>query len=89
MELILGTIVTMAIPAYFVVQPAMLLRWRGGWRKAALVPLLLTVPALVFSLFALTRGSNLWPITLIFTTAIGTLYLAGLWSIKQWFVRGP
>jgi phosphoglycerol transferase MdoB-like AlkP superfamily enzyme len=87
MELILGVIVTMAIPAYFVVQPMLLLRWGGGWRRAALVPLLLIVPALAFSLFALTQDSNLWPITLIFAAAIGMLYLAGLWSFKQWLGR--
>jgi hypothetical protein len=84
MELILGMMVTTAIPAYFVLQPVFLLRWRGGWRKAALVPLLLALPALVFSLFALTQGSNLWPITLIISAAIGSLYLAALWSVKQW-----
>lgn len=84
MELILGIIVTMAIPAYLVVQPTIALRWRGGWRRAALAPLLVTVPALVFSLFALTQDSNLWPIALIFAAAIGMLYLAGLWFLKQY-----
>jgi hypothetical protein len=56
-----------------------LLCWRGGWRVAALAPLLLTVPALLFSLFALADGSNLWPLTLIFAAAIGVVYLAALW----------
>ena len=74
METILGLVVMAGVPAYFVVQPATLWRWPGGWRIAALAPLLLTVPALVFSLFALHHGSNLWPLTLIFAAAVGTLW---------------
>jgi hypothetical protein len=89
MEVLLGMIVTMAIPAYFVLQPMVLLRWRGGWRRAALVPLLLAIPALAFSLFALTQGSNLWPIMLILSAAAGTLYLVALWTVRQWFGSEP
>jgi hypothetical protein len=83
-ETLLGLIVIAGVPAYFVVQPATLLRWPGGWRKAALVPLLLTLPALIFSLVALSQGSNLWPITLIFAAAAGTLYLGVLWLLRRW-----
>ena len=89
MELILGMIVTMAIPAYFVLQPVMLLRWQGGWRKAALLPLVLTVPALLFSLFALAQGSNLWPLTLIVAAAVGTIYLAVLWLVRLTKITNP
>ena len=49
MELLLGMAVMAGVPAYFVAQPMSLLQWHGGWRKAALAPLLLTVPALLFS----------------------------------------
>ena len=83
MDMFLGMAVMASVPAYFVVQPMSLAQWSGGWRKAALAPLLLTVPALLFSLFALTKGSNLWPITLIFTAAIGSFYLAGLWLMRR------
>lgn len=83
MHMFLGMAVMAGVPAYFVIQPMSLAQWRGGWRKAALAPLLLTVPALLFSLFALTQGSNLWPITLIFAAAIGSLYLAALWLTQR------
>ena len=56
MEMLLGLVVMAGVPAYFVVQPATLWRWPGGWRIAALAPLLVTVPALVFSLFALVAA---------------------------------
>jgi hypothetical protein len=84
MEMLLGLVVMAGVPAYFVVQPATLWRWPGGWRIAALAPLLLTVPALVFSLFSLRHGSNLWPLALIFAAAVGTLYLGALWLARRW-----
>ncbi len=84
MQSLIGLLVMAGVPAYFVVQPAALWRWPGGWRVAALAPLLLTVPALCFSLYALSRGSNLWPLTLIFAAALGTLYLGALWLARWW-----
>jgi hypothetical protein len=84
MYMFLGMTVMASVPAYFVVQPMSLAQWRGAWRKAALAPLVLTVPALLFSLYALSKGSNLWPITLIFAAAIGSLYLAALWLVQRW-----
>ena len=45
---------------------------------------MLSVPALLFSLFALTQGSNLWPLTLIIAAALGMTYLAMLWLVRWW-----
>lgn len=79
-----GFLIMMAVPAYFVVQPLALWHWRGGWQTAALVPLVLTVPAIVFSLVALHLDSNLWPLTLIFAAFIGFVYLGILWLLLWW-----
>jgi hypothetical protein len=87
MEMILGLVVMAGVPAYFVVQPATILRWPGGWRLAALAPLLLTAPALCFSLFALYHESNLWPLALIFAAALGSIYLAALWLARWWLYQ--
>jgi hypothetical protein len=84
MSLVLMAVLVVGVPGYFIVQPLALVRWAGGWRKAALAPLVLTVPALVFSLVALGQGSNLWPLALAFTAAIGTLYLGALWLVRCW-----
>jgi hypothetical protein len=84
MDTLLGLALMLSVPAYFLAQPLALLRWRGGWRKAALAPLVLTIPALAFSLYALSRDSNLWPLTLIFAAALGSFYLAGLWLLVRW-----
>lgn len=87
MEMILGLVVMAGVPAYFVAQPAAIWRWPGRWRHAALAPLLLTVPALCFSLVALHQGSNLWPITLIFAAALGMIYLSALWLARWWLYQ--
>lgn len=39
---------------------------RGTWRLIAALPLLVMIPTYAFCLFALWRGSNLWPISAIF-----------------------
>jgi hypothetical protein len=83
MEMLLGLAVMASVPAYFVIQPISLAQWDGGWRKAAFAPLWLTVPALLFSLYALQKGSNLWPITMIFAAFLGSFYLAALWLIRR------
>jgi hypothetical protein len=87
MQTILGLIAMAGVPAYFVVQPATIWRWRGGWRVAALAPLFPTVPALCFSLLALYHGSNLWPLALIFAAALGSIYLAALWLARWWLYQ--
>jgi hypothetical protein len=82
--MLLGMIVTLGVPAYFVAQPMALMRWRGGWRKAALAPLVLVIPAAGYSAFAFADGSNLWPMTLIVAAAIGMVYLGVLWAAQRW-----
>ena len=82
MAMLVGFVVMAGVPAYFVAQPMALVRFPGGWRLAALAPLLLTVPALLFSLYALHQGSNLWPLSLIFAAAIGSIYLSALWLVR-------
>jgi hypothetical protein len=73
-----GFAVMLAVPAYIVLQPIALAQLRGGWRIASLVPLLLAVPAALWSLLALAQDSNLWPLTFIFVAPIGSGYLAVL-----------
>jgi len=88
MEMLIGMIVTLGVPAYFIAQPMALLRWQGRWRKLALMPLVLVIPALAYSVFAFADGSNLWPITLIAAAAIGMIYLSIVWLLQWWLVRG-
>lgn len=79
----LATLVFVSVPGYLLLQGASLLTQHGRWRLASLVPLLIMVPAAVYAIFALSAGSNLWPLVFIFASPIGFLYLVGLF-----FVRG-
>jgi hypothetical protein len=72
---LLGSIVTLTVPAYFVLQPWAAVRLRGGWRIASLAPLLIAIPTAFWSLYALSHASNLWPITFILFAPFGTIYL--------------
>ncbi|HEX5472408.1 MAG TPA: hypothetical protein VFW73_11000 [Lacipirellulaceae bacterium] len=65
------------------------LRWRGGWRIAGLVPLLLMVPVFVITAIALAEKSNLWPIILIFVAPVGTAYLVILFVIRWKLMARP
>ena len=62
-------------------QPLAVIRLKGRWRVAALAPLLLAIPAVLWSLCALSQDSNLWPLVFIFFAPLGTLYLAVLLSL--------
>jgi hypothetical protein len=72
-------IIGLMVPGYFVLQAWLLYRLRGGWRVAAMVPLIPFVPLLIHALFAFAMGSNLWPLLLILFAPFGFLYLAGVW----------
>jgi hypothetical protein len=71
----LGLIVMAGVPSYFILQCWLPYSWAGRWRLASLVPLIATGPAVLFSLFALSQGSNLWPLTVIFLAPPGLIYL--------------
>ena len=72
---LLGTFVMLSVPGYFVLQILFALRWSGGWRIAALLPLLVMVPAMGHAMFALAAESNLWPIVVILVAPFLFLYL--------------
>src|SRR5262249_50048505 len=72
----------LSVPGYFVLQLWFAWAFKGGWRLAALAPLAIVGPALVFSLYALSKGSNLWPITLIFLAPVGFLYLLAVGAAR-------
>jgi len=76
----------LTVPAYLVLQVILLVRWRGGWRLAAAGPLLMMIPVAVFCLVALAKGSNLWPLTMIFLSPVGLLYLAVLVAVRKFRV---
>lgn len=75
---ILLLLMPVGLLGYFILQPWTLMRFRGGWRVAALAPLAATAPLLVHAMLALAAGANLWPLLVIFGLPLATLYLAAL-----------
>lgn len=76
--LLLLTLGAWSIPGYFVMQIIVYRRWEGRWRTAGLLPLMLTAPILLYTVFALLQQSNLWPLVMIFTYPPAFLYLVAL-----------
>jgi hypothetical protein len=72
----------LSVPGYFAAQAFGAFFMRGGWRKAALVPLILMVPALALVILGVLAGSNIAPIYLIFTAPLATLYFIGLFVAR-------
>jgi hypothetical protein len=73
----------LSLPGYLLAQVLVLLKFQRGWRLAGAVPLLVMIPVALFSLFALISGSNLWPITMIFASPFGLVYLAVLAVLRR------
>ena len=81
---VLGEAIFLAVPAYFVLQPWAAIRLNGGWRVAALVPLVFAIPSVAWSFYALSQGSNLCPLVFIFFAPLGTVYLVILLLISYY-----
>jgi hypothetical protein len=62
MDLLIGTMLMFGLPVYLALQLWTAIRWTGGWRTAALAPLLLMVPVALHAAVALMAQSNLWPL---------------------------
>ena len=80
---VIGSAVMLAVPAYIVLQPWAALRLTGRWRLAALVPLLAAIPTVLWSLYALSDGSNLWPLTFVLFAPFGTIYLLAILLLRR------
>lgn len=80
MEWLIAELVALAAPAYFFLQLIMAARYRGRWRLAALVPLVVMVPLAAHAGFAYAAGSNAWPALLILAApaAFGYLLIVGV-----------
>ena len=71
----LGSLVMAAPLAYIALQVVTLWRLRGGWRRAAALPLIPMACVLVYTVIAAAAGSNLFPLVFIFTSVPGSIYL--------------
>jgi hypothetical protein len=74
-------LIWLAVPLYVALQAVALARPES--RMAAAVPLAVMVPLFAFSAVALTRGSNLWPLPLLFATPPAALLLAAVLLLSR------
>jgi hypothetical protein len=74
-------LIFLAIPGYFLLQAALTFWTSGGWRKATLVPAVIMVPVLAYTVLAFAAQSNLWPLLLILSAPLACLYLVILGMI--------
>lgn len=76
LEIVCGVGLLYGLPLlYIALQGWFGLAWRGGWRGAALLPLLLSVPAFLWSAYAIADNSNLGFLPFVLMAPLGVLYL--------------
>ncbi|MEO8802162.1 MAG: hypothetical protein ABI304_08735 [Rudaea sp.] len=80
---VVGGLISFAIPAYLLLQLWLAIHWRGRWRISAMLPLFVMIPVWLFSFYALSRGSNLWPIWIVFISPLALAYLVLLWLVRR------
>jgi hypothetical protein len=83
--LFIFAMVTYSALGYLALQPLLIFFWRGGWRIAALVPLVAMVPFGGMTANAIVHGSNLWPLVVMAFMSIALLYLL-LLLLVRWLV---
>jgi hypothetical protein len=77
-DAIIGFAVMAGVPGYFALQWYTARNWDGGWRVAALVPLLVMAPLVVHAAIAFMARSNLWPLLVILASPVACVYLLAL-----------
>jgi hypothetical protein len=83
MEWLIGELVALAGPAYFFLQILTAARYRGRWRIAALVPLVVMVPLAIQAGIAYAAGSPAWPLLLVLASPIAFVYLVLVGIVKS------
>ena len=71
-------LIFLGVPGYFLLQAALTFWTSGGWRKATLVPAVIMVPVVAYTVLAFAAQSNLWPLLLLLSAPLACLYLVVL-----------
>lgn len=87
MENTIGLVILLAFPiAVSIAALRAAMRWTGGWRMAAVLPLVAIAGDLLFSYFAGVvnpAAHHLWPFELMTVTAICTVFLVAASSLRK------
>lgn len=82
-SLAVGSLVMLTTPAYLILQISTVAKLPGGWRTAALAPLVPAAPLVVWCAYALSDKSNLWPMPFLLFAPFGFLYLLVVWILAR------
>jgi hypothetical protein len=74
--------------AYIPLQVYTLIKWEGRWRWLALVPLVVILPVIAWTMVGFAQEKNLWPLLLIFASPLASLYLVSLMVLSGVHSRG-
>jgi hypothetical protein len=85
---VLPLLIFLSIAGYFILQVRAWRKWKGWWRVMGLLPLVASVPIVIYTGVALAAGSNLWPLLMIFTLPFAFLYLAVITAARRIFGMG-
>jgi hypothetical protein len=81
---LLTPLVFLSVPAYPILQFYAFFRLRGPRRLLSALPLSFMLPTYAFCLYALSLGSNLWPLYAIFLSPLAILIVWGmLWYNRR------
>jgi hypothetical protein len=86
-DALIGTVFVYGVPVYLALQLLLALRYRGGWRIAALLPFPFMLLALVYVSLAVAAGSNIAPVILVFAAPPFAFYL-GCVALAHRLARG-
>jgi hypothetical protein len=84
MDWLVAEFFALAGPAYFFLQILMARCYRGRWRLATLVPLVLMLPLAFHAALAYAAGSAAWPVLLILASPVAMAYLLAVATLKAW-----
>ncbi len=87
----------LCIPIYWFLQIRVLYKWSSGKcpfhaeiavvvftrMRVGCIPLIVSIPLLLYTLFALYQGSNLWPVMMLFLTPPLLILLLGIMTFKK------
>ncbi len=83
MEWLIAELIALAGPAYFFLQVLMAARYRGRWRRLALLPLAVMAPLAVEAGLAYAAGASAWPVLLILAAPVAFCYLLVIAAVRS------
>lgn len=72
-----------SVIGYPIVQILACAKLKGVARLLSCLPLSFMVPVYAYTVYALTQGSNLWPLLAIFASPVALLITTGVWAVVR------